>query len=315
MSGTLKQTLLALISHPVVPGVLYAGAFSGVYKTTNGGTSWSLASGGLPPNPHIKSLALNPLKPDTVFAGTDSLGMYVSLSGGSSWSHVGAGITSGLIREVICSPATSGVVYAGTDSGVFRSANNGATWSPNNSGLPLAASVRAIACDALHPNIWFVGVWQAGVFWSADAGASWRPFSYGLGSTNVSALAVDAPNATVYAGTEAGTWQYSNYPLSYVAVDAVEPVRPSFHSWPNPFRDSAVIQFVNERAERVDLEVFDLAGRRVRRLLAHSPTPAGSSSVAWDGRDERGWIVAGGVYLARLNRVEGAQYLRLARVR
>src|SRR5439155_1454527 len=182
LSGTLAQTLLALVAHPVVAGLLYAGAFGGVYKSANGGFSWVLASTGLPANPHIRTLALNLSKPDTVFAGTDSLGLYVSVNGAVSWSHVGAGITSARIRGMQCDPVISGVVYTATVSGLFKSANNGVTWLPINSGLPASPCGRAITYDALHPSIWFVAVWKAGVYWSADAGVSCRPFSYGLGS-------------------------------------------------------------------------------------------------------------------------------------
>src|SRR5207247_10211609 len=57
-TGTLRQSLAALVSHPVRAGVLYAGATSGAYKSTNGGASWALTSSGLPGNAHVKTLGL-----------------------------------------------------------------------------------------------------------------------------------------------------------------------------------------------------------------------------------------------------------------
>jgi hypothetical protein len=315
MAGTLQRSLAALVSHPLRAGVLYAGAENGVYKSSDGGSSWASTSAGLPATAHIKSLGVSPLNPDTVFAGTDSMGLYVSRNGGSTWSHVGGGITSVYIREVLCDPTTSGIVYAATDSGVFRSPDNGATWSPRNAGLP-KASVRAIAYDAIHPNVWFVGLWGAGVYWSADAGASWRPLLFALGSINVRALAVDAVHRTLYAGTQTGTYQYSNYPVSYVSVDAGIAPRGSLRSSPNPFHESVALQFAAHPLDRVTLEIFDLSGRRVRRLLSHARFASGSGSVSWEGRDDRGSRLPEGVYLARLSGgVTEPQCLRLVLIR
>ena len=47
------------------------------------------------------------------------------------------------------------------------------------------------------------------------------------------------------------------------------------------------------------LSVYDLGGRRVRTLLDET-RPAGASTVAWDGRDDRGAKLPSGAYFARL---------------
>jgi len=311
---TLRQPLGALASHPVKPGVLYAGATTGVYKSVDGGNHWTLASAGLPAQAHVKSLGLNPLKPDTLYAGTDSLGLYVSLNGAASWGAVGAGIPSPYIRDIVCDPVTSGVVYAATDAGVFRSNNQGSSWSPLNTGLPAAPSVRALAFDRLHPSVWFAAIWQGGVFLSVNAGVTWSNFSGGLGSINVHALAVDAVHQTLFAGTQAGTFQYSNYPLSSAGVGG-GPAQERLSSWPNPFRASVAIGFSATVHERVRLEIFDLAGRRVRLLLDRSQNVAGPEAVSWDGRDDHGTRLPLGVYLVRLRTGAREQCLRLALVR
>ena len=228
---------------------------------------------------------------------------------------MGSGIVGAYIHSVTCDPATSGVVYAGTDNGVFRSMNAGGSWTAMNGGLPGVARVMALAYDAAHPNVWFAGVWQSGVYLSADAGATWTPMLGGLGSINTNALAVDATRTTVYAGTDAGTFQFTNYPISVVAVEPRENRVPDFSCSPNPFHQSAIIRFAERSPGPVRVDVFDLSGRRVRKLLNQSRSPAGSSSVSWDGRDENGSKVADGVYLARLIGVSGCRCLRLAVVR
>ncbi len=69
---------------------------------------------------------------------------------------------------------------------------------------------------------------------------------------------------------------------------------------PNPFNPRAEIRFVLARPCAPRLEVFDLRGRLVRRLLAGRELPAGAHRATWDGRDDAGRGVAGGTYLVRL---------------
>ena len=68
--------------------------------------------------------------------------------------------------------------------------------------------------------------------------------------------------------------------------------------FPNPFGRDATVAFELARPERVSLEVYDLRGARVR-TLASGGWSAGRYQIAWDGRDERGRLVPGGVYLVR----------------
>ncbi len=68
---------------------------------------------------------------------------------------------------------------------------------------------------------------------------------------------------------------------------------------PNPFNPSTRIAFDLARSGPVRLEVFDVRGRAVRRLLAQD-LPAGRHEVVWDGRDDGGSGAASGTYVARL---------------
>jgi hypothetical protein len=69
---------------------------------------------------------------------------------------------------------------------------------------------------------------------------------------------------------------------------------------PNPFNPSTVISFTLARGESVNLAIYDLRGRVVRRLVDGGALPAGSHDVAWDGRGDDGRSVAAGVYLYSL---------------
>ena len=55
------------------------------------------------------------------------------------------------------------------------------------------------------------------------------------------------------------------------------------------------IAFALPRAGKVELSIYDVAGRRIARVL-EGDLPAGGHRVAWNGRDDAGRPVAGGVY-------------------
>jgi len=70
---------------------------------------------------------------------------------------------------------------------------------------------------------------------------------------------------------------------------------------PNPFNPQTLLRFELARPGPVDLCVYDLKGRLVRRLR-EGEMAAGSHEVLWDGRDSRGQETGSGQYLARLVR-------------
>ena len=69
---------------------------------------------------------------------------------------------------------------------------------------------------------------------------------------------------------------------------------------PNPFNPTTAISFDVSRSGPVYLVIFDLSGKRVRTLVDGEVLVAGGHERTWDGTDEEGRSVAGGVYLYRL---------------
>jgi len=80
--------------------------------------------------------------------------------------------------------------------------------------------------------------------------------------------------------------------------DGPPPVVSSLRVWPNPARTDGVITLTLSRAGAVDAGIFDVQGRRVRALF-RGDLPAGATAWRWDGRDERGRPVSGGIYWVR----------------
>jgi hypothetical protein len=95
-------------------------------------------------------------------------------------------------------------------------------------------------------------------------------------------------------------------------VDAVERAE-GVSAFPNPMEEETAIRFAVSAAGEVSVDVFDLQGRRVRRVL-EGPVTAGTQQVAWDGRDEKGQRVSPGIYFGRVQgAVQGVVRLTIVR--
>ncbi|MBM4130213.1 hypothetical protein FJ250_04185 [bacterium] len=90
---------------------------------------------------------------------------------------------------------------------------------------------------------------------------------------------------------------YGDYATGVDQVPA--PVSARLDGYPNPFNPRTTLRFSLPAPARAVLEVHDLSGRLVRRLVA-AELPAGEHQVLWDGRDESGRAAASGQYVARL---------------
>lgn len=88
-----------------------------------------------------------------------------------------------------------------------------------------------------------------------------------------------------------------------------------FAPHPNPFRDATRLDFELDVEHRfVDFGIFDVTGRRVRRLIV-AALPAGRYSIEWDGRDDGGSAVAAGHYFLRAETGAAASTRRMTLVR
>lgn len=215
----------------------FGAAAGGVWKTTNGGLSWtplfdhqSVAS--------IGALAVAPSNTNVIYAGSGEAcirgnishgdGVYKSVDAGKTWVNIGLRDTRHIARILVDPKNPDNVLVAAlghaygpnTERGVFRSADGGATWQKvlykdENTGA------IDLSFDPANPEIVFAALWQvertpwslvsggpgSGIYKSMDAGKSWshldgRGLPAGpLGRIGISVSAADS--SRVYAMIEA----------------------------------------------------------------------------------------------------------------
>ena len=73
-----------------------------------------------------------------------------------------------------------------------------------------------------------------------------------------------------------------------------------FDAYPNPFNPSTTISYALPEAAKVSLNIYDVSGRLVQRLVNGDVVDAGRQDTVWRGRDENGRQVAAGMYFYRL---------------
>jgi uncharacterized repeat protein (TIGR01451 family) len=101
-----------------------------VFKTTDGGASWTDISGNLPDNP-VNSITLDPSYPNTLYAATD-VGPFVTYNGGAKWSALGSGFPIVAIDQIDLDPSHR-VLAAGT--------HGRGAWRLNDTSAPVPALV------------------------------------------------------------------------------------------------------------------------------------------------------------------------------
>jgi photosystem II stability/assembly factor-like uncharacterized protein len=215
--------ITSLAVHPSNPQTIYVGAAAGgIFKTTNGGTSW---------NPIFDStltlaigdVAVAPSNPQILYVGTgeanggggstnyDGVGVYKTQNGGTTWQHMGP-TSIGSIGKVVIDPknpdrvfvAAMGYLYAGNSKrGVYRTINGGSTWEKV---LYLTDSTGCIdlAIHPTNPDTIYAAMWErirrpnlrdyggstCGIFRSVNGGQTWAKMQMGLPTTDIGRIGI-----------------------------------------------------------------------------------------------------------------------------
>ena len=177
-----------------------------ILYTTDGGVTWREPVEGFPQGTHtsVHDFVFDPFDRDTVYVTTsrheinlpptrDSVGIYKSSDRGETWQEVNNGLPTKNVDVIQASPTRQGLLFVGTDQGVFRSDDGGSSWQ----GPILAGEVHSLLIDPVEANSIFAGT-EAGLFWSPDGGVSWQRVD-SVPQQSVSGLAMDVQGDALYA--------------------------------------------------------------------------------------------------------------------
>jgi ligand-binding sensor domain-containing protein len=88
-------------------------------------------------------------------------------------------------------------------------------------------------------------------------------------------------------------------PITFVGDEGLPTEYSLLQNYPNPFNPSTHIEFTLKEQTHVLLEVYDILGRRVATLV-NEMRPRGAYTVAWNGANQTGQTVSGGIYIYRM---------------
>jgi photosystem II stability/assembly factor-like uncharacterized protein len=201
-----------LVIAPSNPNIIYAGGIDGLFKSTDAGGHWSQISA---PDARFVgySIAIDPTNPNIVYGG-NSLCVAMSVDGGGNWTCGGPGGAYALVID----PKNTSTIYAGTyGNGVYT--YTGGAWNVSSTGLT-NAYVTSLAINPTNTSIIYAGT-DGGVFKSTDGGASWNAINSGLTNTKVTSLAIDPSDpSTIYAGTNGGVFESTDKGANWSAINS-----------------------------------------------------------------------------------------------
>ncbi|MCX7798264.1 MAG: choice-of-anchor A family protein [Melioribacter sp.] len=261
---------------------IYAGVWGGgVYVSTDNGITWNEMNNGLGYNLVINSLTFHS---NTLFAASYGGGVFKYEN--STWTKLNVGYDF-----VWTIASNSSGLYAGTyGDGLYRSLDNGNTWSKVTAlNAPFIYSIAVNLSNKVY-----VASWTSGVFESVDNGNTWN--SIGMGGFGVSSIIISKNDNNVYVGTKEGKIYLSKRIAGVTSLESEEiPTKfELYQNYPNPFNPITTIKFAVPQSGKYSLRVYDILGQEVATLFDGEMNP-GTQKVTFNGNN-----LSSGVYIYRL---------------
>lgn len=211
---------IALSPHD--PKVLYH-AGNVVFKSADGGRTWTAISGDLTRNDKSKqqwsggpitgdntgvetyctvfALAESPVQPGLIWAGSDDGLVHVTRDGGKTWKNVTAAIPGipewGTVSMIEPSRFDAGTAYVVVDNHrlddmkpyLYKTSDFGESWQRLDETLPQDVYLHAVREDVRRPEILYLGT-ERGVSFTTDGGRTWRKLKLNLPTVAVHDLVV-----------------------------------------------------------------------------------------------------------------------------
>jgi hypothetical protein len=250
--------------------VLWAGTDDGlVWHTADGGKHWrDVTPPGVGPWAKVSIIDASPFDAASAYVAVNRIRLdeqrpqlFRTHDGGTSWTEIDRGIEAAPTNVVRADPQRRGLLYAGTERGVWVSFDDGATWSSLRLNLP-ATSVRDLV---VHGDDVVIGTHGRG-FWILDDIAPLR---------QADTLASARP--ALFAPAHA--WRVPR------DANTDTPPPPDEPSFANPPHGAMLDYVLPQAASRVTLTITDGGGRVVRRIASDdAPRPADLNALdvpAW----------------------------------
>lgn len=246
--GKQSDTIVAIAPHPRNPDITYVASNESVYKTRDGGGTWSRVTTDLSTF-RVLTLAVDPHSPSNVVAGTMGDAVYKSPDGGQSWSPHNGGLKEhvSVVNQFVFHPTVPDLIYAATTVGLFRTKDGGRLWEERMHGMKEVHYVVTIALDPHNPDVMYAGT-TGGVYKTTDGTVKWDRVNNGLipkekldaaMALGVNSIVTDPVRpGTVYAGTTNGlfktvdagaSWKRIEKGLAdtYISVLLIDPSNPN----------------------------------------------------------------------------------------
>jgi photosystem II stability/assembly factor-like uncharacterized protein len=170
--------------HPQDENILFAGApAGGLWRSYDAGNSWICNTDNFP-TLGVSAIAFDPINSGVVYIGTgdrdagDAPGMGVmkSTDGGETWEFSNAGIENKTVNDIIVDPVNSDIILIGTNAGLFRSTDAGASWTEVSTNTVAYKDLDMKPGDS--QTMYATG--QGRFYRSADNGVNWEFINEGI---------------------------------------------------------------------------------------------------------------------------------------
>jgi len=207
--------------HPTNTNILFTSSQNGGLRRSNdNGNSFTGIAGSIRNSESgawLTPYSLDPNNTDRIIAGFENI--WLSNNLGDSWVKISNFPGGPTFRSLAIAKSNSNVIYAGTQSSIFRTTNLGSTWTDVTSNLSVLSKTY-IEVDHQNPNnVWVtISGFNATdkVYYSTNGGSSWKNISYNLPNLPVNCIERDERNGVLYVGTDVGVYYLKPFTFEWL---------------------------------------------------------------------------------------------------